>query len=50
MLWDNQEGWDGEGVGRGLQGAETHVHPWLTHVDAWQKPPRYCKVITLQLK
>ena len=28
----------------------THVHPWLIHVNVWQKPPQYCKVISLQLK
>ena len=28
----------------------THVHPWLIHVNVWQKPPQYCKVITLRLK
>ena len=27
-----------------------HVHPWLIHVSVWQKPLRYCKVISLQLK
>ena len=26
-----------------------HVHPWLTHVNVWQNPPQYCKVISLQL-
>jgi len=26
-----------------------HVHSWLIHVDVWQKPPQYCKVISLQL-
>ena len=25
------------------------VHPWVIHVDVWQKPPQYCKVIGLQL-
>ena len=24
-------------------------HPWLIHVDVWQKPLQYCKVISLQL-
>ena len=48
--WDNPEGWDGEGGGRGVQDGEAHVHPWLTHVNVWQKPPQYCKVISLQLK
>ena len=28
----------------------THVHPWLIHLNVWQKPPQYCKVINLQLK
>ena len=27
-----------------------HVHPWLIHVNVWQKPPQYCKVVSLQLK
>ena len=35
--------WEG-GSGRG-----THVNPWLIHVDVWQKPLQYCKVISLQL-
>ena len=26
----------------------THVNPWLIHVNVWQKPLQYCKVITLQ--
>ena len=36
--WDRGSGWG------------THVHPWLTHVNVWQKPLKYCKVISLQLK
>ena len=27
----------------------THVNPWLIHVSVWQKPLKYCKVISLQL-
>ena len=27
----------------------THVNPWLSHVNVWQKPLQYCKVISLQL-
>ena len=27
-----------------------HVHPWLIHVNVWQNPPQYCKVISLQLR
>ena len=48
--WDNPEGWDGEGGGRGTRDGGTHVHPWLIHVNVWQNPPQYCKVISLQLK
>ena len=47
--WDNPEGWDGEGKGRGCSGWGTHVHPWLIHVNVWQKPLQYYKVISLQL-
>ena len=28
---------------------ETHVNPWLIHVNVWQKPLQYCKVISLQI-
>ena len=35
--------WEG-GSGWGI-----HVNPWLTHVNVWQKPLQYCKVISLQL-
>ena len=24
----------------------THVNPWLIHVNVWQKPLQYCKVIS----
>ena len=27
----------------------THVNPWLIHVNVWQKPLQYCKLISLQL-
>ena len=50
VLWDNPEGWGGKGDGRGAQDGRTHVHPWLIHVNVWQKPQQYCKVIILQLK
>ena len=36
--------------GSGCGGPWTHVHPWLIHVSVWQKPPQYCKIISLQLK
>ena len=47
--WDDPEGWNGEGGGRGGSGWGTHVNPRLSHVSVWQKPPQYQKVITLQL-
>ena len=34
----------------GGSGSWTHVHPRLIHVNVWQKPLQYCKVISLQLK
>ena len=37
-------------VGAIFQDGGTHVHLWLIHVDIWQKPSQYCKVIILQLK
>ena len=41
MGWGGRwEGWLGWG---------THVNPWLIHIDVWQKPLQYCKVISLQL-
>ena len=40
----------GREVGEGFRIMGTHVHPWLIHVDVWQKTPQYCKVISLQLK
>ena len=39
-------GWGGRREG-GL-GWGTHVNPWLIHVNVWQKPLQYCKVISLQ--
>ena len=38
VYWDDPEGWNGEGGGRGGSGWETHVHPWQIHVNVWQKP------------
>ena len=38
LHWDNPEGWDGEGGGRGGSGWGTRVHQWLTHVSVWQNP------------
>ena len=36
-----RERWEG--------GSGIHVTPWLIHVNVWQKPLQYCKVISLQL-
>ena len=41
MGWGGR--WDG-GLGWGI-----HVNPWLNHVNVWQKPLQYYKVISLQL-
>ena len=35
MEWEVGSGWG------------THVNPWLIHVNVWQKPLQYCKVIGL---
>ena len=47
-------GWPrGMGCGERWEGGSgwgTHVNPWLIHVNVWQKPLRYCKVISLQKK
>ena len=37
------------GEAGGGAGWGTHVNPWLIHVNVWQKPLKYCKVISLQL-
>ena len=39
--------WGGRREGGSRWG--THVNPWLIHVNVWQKPLQYCKVISLQL-
>ena len=47
--WDHPK----DGMWREVEGSSgwgKHVHPWLIHVHVWQKPPQYCKVISLQLK
>ena len=40
-------GWGGSWEGG--SGWGTHVNPWLIHVNVWQKPLQYCKVISLQI-
>ena len=48
LEWPWGMGWGGRWEGG--SGWETHVHPWLIHVNVWQKPLQYCKVISLQFK
>ena len=43
-----RDGWGGRWEGG--SGWGTHVHPWVIHVNVWQKPLQYCKVVSLQLK
>ena len=50
VLCDNLEGWGEEGGGKGGSGERGHIWLWPVHVDIWQKPSEYCKVIILQLK
>ena len=40
-------GWGGRQ--EGVSGLGTHVNPWFIHVNVWQKPLQYCKVIILQV-
>ena len=41
--------WEDPEVRGGESGWKTRVNPWLIHVNVWQKPLQYCKVISLQL-
>ena len=45
--WPRGKGCRGKWEGGSRWG--THVNPWLIHVNVWQKPLQYCKVISLQL-
>ena len=36
--------WDGVGGGREVQEGGD-IHPWLIHIDVWEKPTQYCKAI-----
>ena len=47
--WEDPEEAGGEGGGRGESGWGIRVTPWLIHVNVWQNPLQYCKVIGLQL-
>ena len=47
--WDDPEGWDGEGGGRGVQDGE-HMYTRGRFMSMYGKNPlQYCKVISLQL-
>ena len=47
--WDDPEGWDREGGGRGDQYGDTRT-PMADSCQCMAKPLQYCKVISLQLK
>ena len=47
--WDDPEGWDGEGGGRGVQDGK-HMYTHGRFMSMCGKPLQYCKVISLQLK
>ena len=34
--WDDPEGWERKGGGKGVQDGEHIVHPWWIHVNVWQ--------------
>ena len=48
--WDNPEGWDGEGGGRGVWDGGDTCTPVADSCWYMAKPPQYCPVISLQLK
>ena len=39
-----------DGIGKEVGGRIRMGNLWLFHMNVWQKPPQYCKVISLQLK
>ena len=49
LHWDDPEGWDGEGGGRGFRMGNTCT-PVVDSCQCMAKPIQYCKVISLQLK
>ena len=49
VYWDDPEGWDGEGGGRGLR-MGNKCTPVVDSCPCMTKPLQYCKVISLQLK
>ena len=49
LHWDDPEGWDGEGGGRGFRMGNTCT-PMEDSCQCMAKPIQYYKVISLQLK
>ena len=47
--WGDPEGSGWRGRWEVGSGWGRHANPWLIHVNVWQKPLQYCKVISLQL-
>ena len=47
--WDDPDGWDREGVGRGLQDGE-HMYTGGGFMSMYGKTNKYCKVTSLQSK
>ena len=47
--WEDPRGMGWGGRQEGGSGWGTHVNPWLIHVNVWQKPLQYGKVISLQI-
>ena len=45
--WDDPEGWDGEGGGRGFRMGNTCT-PTVDSCQCMAKPLQYCKVISLK--
>ena len=46
--WDDPEGWDGDGGGRGFRMRNTCT-PMVDSCQCMTKPLQYCKVISLQI-
>ena len=49
-LYDNLEGWDGEGDGREVCGGGDKGVSMADSFDVWQKTTKFCKAIICQLK
>ena len=45
-----RDGMEWDRIGGRFKREGTYVQLWLLHVDIWQKPTQYCKVVILQLK